>query len=75
MLFLIAGFHNKKIHINEGRGMIRVGDIYKDERGGRYLVVYDITHQIIWYWAASKQGICDNCCMDAYIKMLTKVEV
>ena len=54
--------------------MIRVGDIYKDGRGA-HLVVYDITRQIIWYWVASKNGLWWNCCQDAYIKQLTKVEV
>lgn len=74
MLFLTAGFLNTKIHINECSGMIRVGDIYKDGRGA-HLVVYDITRQIIWYWVASKNGLWWNCCQDAYIKQLTKVEV
>jgi hypothetical protein len=54
--------------------MIKIGDIYKDGRGG-HLVVYDITRQIIWFWEASKYGIRGNCCNDTYVKMLTKVEI
>ena len=74
MLFRNERFLNTKIHINEGSGMIRVGDIYKDVGGG-HLVVYDIIHQRIWFWAASNVGIWSNCCKDTYIKLLTKVEV
>lgn len=54
--------------------MIKVGDIYKDGRGG-LLVVHDIIRDSIWYYETSKYGIRGSYCMDTYVKLLTKVEV